>query len=100
MVKEGARHVVAGAAVIGMFLMHHKIVSGVAIAFVLAAVVASSTFTVLGRGSGQTFDGTSAPGSHQFYSLGDAEGDFCIACHSAIGEELAASMGIHKDNYL
>ena len=91
MIRRGARRGVAGATAVGLYLMRHKIVGGVAIMFVLAAIVAGSTFSVLGRGTGQTFPGTSAVGSHQFYDLDlDTENTFCNACHSLIRDELTA----------
>ena len=62
----------------------------------LLVAVGLTTYGMSVRARDETYPGTSAPGSHQFYSLGDPETDFCNACHSAIRTELTNSASGHE----
>ena len=80
MLRRSLRRAVAGATVAGMFIMRHKIISGVAVVFILLAAAGLGTLGVLARGPSQEFPGTAAPGSHQWYSVaGNVEANYCNA---------------------
>jgi hypothetical protein len=64
---------------------------------IVATVVALATTAVLGRGDGQSFPGTTAPGSHEWWDAGNADAEFCDQCHSAVATELGntSTAGTH-----
>ena len=60
------------------------------IALVMVVVI-TGTIVVLGRSDGQTFPGTTAVGSHEFWDRDEADAEFCTQCHATIAAEMVAT---------
>lgn len=75
------------------------VVSTIMLALAATSVLSILTYRALAVGGGQTFEGTKAPGAHEWYKLNPAtvETDFCGKCHSRIVSDVAAtrSAGSH-----
>jgi len=72
----------------------HRVALGVAIlAVMVASFLSILTYRALAIGGGQMFEGTMAPGAHEWWKLNrdNVEGEFCNRCHSRIVTEVAAT---------
>lgn len=71
---------------IGSAIVSHKVMT-LGVTAVLAIGLAAGFGASIQEGA--TFDGTSRPGGHQWWDLGDLQ-TFCTNCHYGVGQEIIA----------
>lgn len=69
------------------------LVSAAMLALVATAILSITAYRAFAIGGGQVFDGTKAPGAHEWWKVNHdtVEADFCGKCHAKIVNEVAAT---------
>ena len=69
------------------------VISAILLALLATGVLSIMAYRALAIGGGQVFDGTKAPGAHEWWKINrdNVEADFCGKCHAKIVSEIAAT---------